>query len=229
MVTWTVPPMWKGGECFILGGGPSIPHQFGVPEDVIEAVTTRVQKPSAYSPYLEPIHDKHVIGVNNVYQIGRWVGVLFFGDCAWYNVHRPALAEWTGLKVTCCNRFENRKPKTMEGIKYLGKDMNHRQGISSDPTKVSWNNNSGAAAVSLAAHFGAKRIILLGFDMSLNGKGVSHWHGSHGNKKPPSFNRHKLGFPVIAAEAKARNIEILNASPNSTLDMFPKVHIKELL
>ena len=107
--------------------------------------------------------------------------------------------------------------------------MNHRQGISPDPTKVSWNSNSGAAAISLAAHFGVKRIILLGFDMSFNGKGVSHWHGSHGNEKPPPFRKHMLGFPVIAAEAKDRNIEIINASLGSALTEFPKVHVKELL
>lgn len=44
--------------------------------------------------------------------------------------------------------------------------------------------NSGQRAIQLAAHFGAERIILLGYDCSLeNG---THWHGNHpdGLKNP---------------------------------------------
>ena len=35
---WFVPRMWNDGECWILGGGSSLPRQFGVPESVIEKV-----------------------------------------------------------------------------------------------------------------------------------------------------------------------------------------------
>ena len=227
---WRVPPMWEDGECWVIGGGPSVPRQFDVPEDVVQDVMSGRRRPSAYSDYLSPLHDRHVIGVNNAYQIGNWIDAVFFGDCAWYLAHRQALAAFPGLKVTCCRRFDGRTREQSEGVKYLAKDAEHRNGISSDPTAVSWNSNSGAAAISLAAHFGVRRIILLGFDMALDEKMVSHWHGSHGAGSPkPPFSRHLRGFPAIAQDAASREIEILNASPSSAIAEFPKVQARGLL
>lgn len=228
---WKVPKIWEGATCFIVGGGSSLPKQFGVPEEVIGNVISRRERPSAYSKYLKPLHNKHVIGVNNAYQIGSWIDALFFGDCSWYLVHKNSLSKWPGLKVTCCPRFESRSKKESESIKFLKKDS-RRWGLSNNPSTVCWNSNSGAAAISLAVHFGAKRIVLLGFDMNMEGV-TSHWHGSHGHpgdkvKKPP-FKRHLRGFPAIAEEAKQKGVEILNANLNSTIDVFQKVTLEDVL
>jgi hypothetical protein len=237
---WTAPPLWQDGECWIIGGGPSIAKQFGIPKDVVKAVANRTQLPSAYSDFLAPIHGKHVIGINNVYQIGTWIDVLFFGDCSWFMVHQKKLSEWPGLKVTCCNRFERKPVDLSESIKYLGRDKGHKKGISRRTSFVSWNDNSGAASISMAAHFGVKRIILLGFDMRIEDikSGLTHWHGSHGNPRDiknkrdrikRTYNRHLMGFGPIAHDAKKRGIEIINASPESSITDFPKVKLKELL
>jgi len=232
---WKAPAIWKDGTAFILGGGTSLPRVFGTPEDVIKRVMTG-GNPNEYSAYLAPLHDKHVIGVNNTYRIGDWIDVLFFGDCGWYIMHKNAIANFPKLKVTCCDRFANRPIEQSEGIKYLAKDRQKTRGISNDPTTVSWNNNSGSAAISLAFHFGAKRIILLGFDMALDANNVSHWHGSHlpagqrvKPRKAPPFKRHMMGFPIIAEDAKKLGLTILNASPISAITEFPKIDIKELL
>jgi hypothetical protein len=220
--------MWRDGECWILAGGPSVPEQFSVPKEIIRKVSSKEMLPSAYSEYLAPIHWKHVIGINNAYQIGPWIDVLFFGDCAWYLAHRLGLLKFPGVKVTCCRRFVKRKREESEGIHYVTRDPDHRTGISVRPSRVGWNQNSGAAAISLAVHFGVKRIILLGFDMRVAG-GNSHWHGNHGNKKPPPFKKHMQGFPDIARDAKRRGVEIINASPKSEIKCFPRVSVKELL
>ena len=225
---WTAPELWPDGECWIIGGGPSMARQFGVPEDVVQKVMTGEYRPSALSPHLTPIHDKHVIAVNNAYMIGTWIDVEFFGDSAWYLVHRKKLAEWPGLKVSCAPREGS---LTKDGIKYLAKDRHRRFGISRDKTKVSWNANSGAAAISMAAHFGAKRIILLGFDMKLDKANVSHWHGAHspGKKAKNPFPRHLKGFKAISEDAKAMGIEIINASPDSAIVEFPRVSLEVLI
>lgn len=210
--------------------------QFAIPPEVVAKVRSGALPPSAYSPFLAPLHDKHVIGINNAYLLGPWIDCVFFGDCAWYLVHRKALAKFPNLKVTCCPRFANRPLKDMEGIKYLAKgggrgiagSPGKLHGISDNPGKVAWNSNSGAAAISLAAHFGVKRIVLLGFDMALE-SGSSHWHRGHGAKKPPPFARHLRGFPAIAEDAARLGIEILNASPNSAIESFRKVGLKEIL
>lgn len=225
---WKVPRAWEGSECWIIGGGPSIPRLFHVPEPLISDIEKKAIGPEYYSKYMQPIHDKHVIGVNNAYQIGNWIDVLFFGDCPWYRVHRYNLAQFPGLKVTCCPRFAGKEKKESEGIKYLQKDKTRRYGISDNPRKVAWNSNSGAAAISLAVHFGVRRIYLLGFDMKIQGS-ETHWHGGHGNKNAPPFRKHLKGFPDIAKDAKNRNVEIINVSPSSAIMCFPKRKLEDVL
>jgi hypothetical protein len=225
---WTVPKMWDGGECFIIGGGASIVSQFNIPQELVEQVKENKTMAHLYSPYMKALHNKHIIGVNNAFMLGDWVDCCFFGDCAWYLVYRLNLAKFVGLKVTCCPRFAEKPEKRCEGVKYLAKDSK-RYGITDNLSGVSWNHNSGAAAISLAVHFGVKRIILLGFDMCLNDEKVSHWHGTHGNKKPPPFPRHLKGFPAIADDASKLGVEILNASLTSAIEVFTKRPIKDLL
>lgn len=230
---WTVPKLWDGGECWIIGGGTSMPRQFHIPLDIINQVSTGKLPYTAYLPYLEPLKDKHVIGINNAYRLGSIIDVCFFGDCSWYLVHRIALASFDGLKVTCCNRFRQRSEKEMEGIKYLAKDKQVNHGISTNPQCVAWNNNSGAAAISLAHHLGVKRIYLLGFDMKLdNDKRFSHWHGSHNHAKKnfvPPFARHLKGFPSIAKHAQNLGLEIINTNPDSAIKEFKVVQVDEIL
>ena len=225
--------MWNGGTCYILGGGWSLARQFGVPENLIKKLENHTAPPSELSPYLEPLHDKHCIGINKAYQIGPWIDVVFFGDCNWYVPEREALAKFPGLKVTCCPRFGNRPPRDPEQIRYMEKDSKKNMGISEENGKVAWNKNSGAAAVSLAYHLGVKKIVLLGFDMKNGPKEVSHWFGAHGNptakKKIRSpYERHLPGFGTIAKDAKRLGLEIINASPDSAIDCFTKMPVTGL-
>jgi hypothetical protein len=228
---WTVPPLWDSGACFILGGGPSVPRQFNIPNDIVAKVMAGELPASTYSPYFEAIHNKHVIGINNAYMIGTWIDISFFGDAGWYVIHRLGIAKFPNLKVTCCNRFADRPAKAMEGIKYLKKDKEAVQGISKNKSAVAWNNNSGAASISLAVHLGVKKIYLLGFDMSLDKNQISHWHGTHNREKKivPPFWRHLRGFPLIAEQAKELGVQIFNCSNQSAIKDFPIMTVEEAL
>ena len=209
-----------------------MPRQFGIPEPLIHDVQSKAVPVSKYSDYMKSIQDKHIIGINNAYRLGPWLDVLFFGDCSWYLLHRKEIANWPGLKVSCCPRFSNER-QTLEHIKFLQKDQHKKLGISTNRSTVVWNFNSGAASISLAIHFGVKKIYLLGFDMSEMGSQV-HWHGPHRDRvknthaKPP-FNRHLRGFPTIAKDAKSLGVEIYNVSPNSAIEEFPKITLEEAL
>jgi hypothetical protein len=238
---WKVPPIWEDGEVWILGGGSSVIRQFNIPEEVVNDVFNKVKPPSAYSPYMGAIHKKHVIGINVAFLIGDWIDVCFFGDGKSFRQNKENLASWPGLKVTC-----NPGLIKVPWVKYLERDSAHPYGISSKLDSVSWNLNSGSAAVSIAANAGAKRIILLGFDMKLGDGGGKHWHrlynptfsskeitnlrkiGFRHEIKMP-FERHLRGFPQMAKDAQARGIEIINACPESAITVFPKCNVKDLL
>lgn len=237
---WQVPHIWEGGEVWILGGGPSLTKQFDISDKIVQDVRKGISPPTIYSPYMESIHNKHVIGINVAYLIGDWIDMVFFGDNKFFQIHKERLAVWPGLKVSCHGGVQN-----ISWVKFLGRDSSCPRGISSNPKTVSWNCNSGSAAISVAANAGAKRIILVGFDMNKDNNGHKHWHdlyrgeptagvvagnrtnvlGHHG----PPFDRHLRGFVEIARHAKERGIEILNANPDSAITQFPKYNVKEIL
>jgi hypothetical protein len=178
------------------------------------------------------IHKKHVIGVNVSYLIGDWIDIAFFGDSGFFLQQQEGLAKFEGLKVCCHPNIEKHK-----WIKYLPRNTNKTRGISDNPYSVCWNHNSGSAAISLAAHAGAKRIILVGFDMKLDNQSKQHWHDLYGRiannrqKKAPvmPFHRHLRGFADIAKDARNMGIEIINACPDSAIVQFPKCSVKDLL
>jgi hypothetical protein len=240
-MNWEVPRIWEGGDVWILGGGPSVTKQFDIPDTLVQEVMNGVSPPSIYSPYMEVIHKKHVIGINAAYLIGTWIDMVFFGDNKFFLPHKDRLAAWPGLKVTCHDGI-----KGYDWVKFLGRDGNHPKGITPNPNMISWNAHSGGAAISVAANAGAKRIILLGFDMTLNGNGEKNWHklyaeeptsvvpaGRRGQPRDPRkslpFHKHLLGFPYIAKDARMRGIEIINISPDSAIVEFPKMTLKEFL
>jgi len=228
---WQVPRIWEGGDVWIIGGGPSVPKQFDIPDKVIQSVI-RGTSPSVYSPYMSSIHDKHTIGINVAYLLGDWIDFVFFGDSGFLLKHQHALANFQGLKISC-----HPKADSLSWVKFVARDKSHAQGISSNPMRVSWNGNSGAAAISIAVHTGAKRVILLGFDMKVNEEDNQHWHDIYQRgttmdqkrRRKMPFHRHLRGFPQIARDAKQMGVEILNASPDSAIECFQKVTVKELL
>jgi hypothetical protein len=158
--------------------------------------------------------------------------MVFFGDMGFFLKYKHMLAQFPGIKVSC-------NPETAKHpwVKTMARDTKWAKGIASTPGKVSWNHNSGSAAITVAAQAGAKRIYLLGFDMGLNGHEQQHWHdiyhhmGGRNPKKPHllPFDRHLSGFPFIAKDAKSWGIEIINVCPESRITQFPKVSLKEVI
>jgi hypothetical protein len=230
-MSWVVPKIWENGDVWILGGGPSVTKQFGIPDSIVKAVIDKKAFPNAYSPYMEGIHNKHVIGINVAYLIGDWIDMIYFGDHGFFNNHIEGLANFPGLKISSHPQIEK-----VPWVKFIPRDLSKRWGISKNPNQIIWNGNSGGAAISIAANTGAKRIILVGFDMKLDDTtSMRHWHDLYNNgpesatKNKLPFEKHKKGFKQIIWDARARGIEILNASPDSAITELPKVTVKELL
>lgn len=204
---WTAPRLWPDGECFILGGGPSL-------EEVD----------------LSLLEGKRVIAVNNAYELGAW-DVLLYGDCGWPTYegtekkpHKEILLQWAGLKVHPCQNAEK-----LPGIKTMPR-RNRPNGICRNPQKLAWNLNSGACAINLAFHFGVKRIVLLGFDLQ-EVDGRHNWHMDHPHADRAKFNpyeRFRQPFPDIARDLEELGVECLNATPGSALDVFPIVTLGEV-
>jgi hypothetical protein len=229
---WTVPKIWENQECWILGGGPSLTEQFQIPKTIVDQVRAGELPPAAYNPYLEQIHKKCVIGINIAMFFGGWVDIGFFGDNKFYEGYKKYFDTVSGLIIGCApilskvNVFADWEARY---VKYIKIHRDVIDGICGNPSYVYWNRNSGAAAISLCHHLGVKRIVLVGFDMTLNDKQQQHWHGLYPKAATLPFGSHMRGFDQISIDAKRMGIEILNASPNSKITQFKKVSVKELL
>jgi len=91
--------------------------------------------------------------------------------------------------------------------------------------------NSGFQALNLAVQFGAKRIVLVGYDMRVDA-GL-HWHGAHphglNNPSAGSVMRWAATLDAQAPLLKRLGVEVLNASPVSALKAYPKVRLEDVL
>jgi len=89
--------------------------------------------------------------------------------------------------------------------------------------------NSGFQAFNLAVQFSSTKIILVGFDMRID-RGV-HWHGKHNrglcNPRPPTIKHWIDRLDGEAEKLKALGVDVVNASPDSALQAYPKLSIEE--
>jgi hypothetical protein len=206
--TWRAPRLWPGEECFILGGGPSLTQADA-----------------------DKLNGRRVVVVNQSYRLAMWADVLFYGDCRWINPNREALLTFGGLKVTTCRRHTQEPGVHVITRKDTG-------GLSLDPGSIVWNLSSGACAINLAFHFGVKRIVLLGFDMQKvplaegeTGRTPYNFHADYqvqGEKHNP-YPRFLRTFPALARDLAAQNVEVVNATPESALTIWPARSLDEVL
>lgn len=226
MIFDRIAAKWRGESVWILGGGSSLPHSFNVPKATITKVQKGKLPVDAFSKYLSPLEKAKVIGVNAAYLLGSVVDIVFFGDKAFWNINQDALREH-GAEIVSCNSYFALQQNKNKEVTVVQKDRERRFGIGGDRTKVCWNNNSGAAAINLAVHLGAKRIYLVGFDM--HSKQGRHFHNEYQMHKDPPYERHLLGFPQIKKDADALGVEIINCNPDSAITSFPTMTVQEAL
>lgn len=88
--------------------------------------------------------------------------------------------------------------------------------------------SSGEGALALAIHYGATRVVLLGYDAQHTG-GLKHWHPDHpGMGNAGAAARWPDHFRLLARQIGAA-VEVINASRVSALDAFPRMNLEDAL
>ena len=163
-----------------------------------------------------------VIAINNCYILAPWAHMLYACDYRWWRHYRP---EFYGLKV--CPHLGAAKEF---GLIYI--EGKAKSGLSLTKDCIHYGGNSGFQALNIAVLAGAKRIILLGFDMQPDGSGRMHWHPDHtriGNPQRNSFNRWLRAFHEAAPQLTQAGVEVLNCTRQTALDVFPRVSLEDAL
>lgn len=133
-----------------------------------------------------------------------------------------------GLKLSV-DRLCQRRPWNVKQV-LLDKPANDKLELLKFGT-VGWGGNGGFHCLNLAVQFIPKKIILIGFDMTL-AYGV-HWHGPHprgmNNPKERSVARWRLVLDAAAPLIAQLGISVINTSSISALQNYPKMPILEAI
>lgn len=103
-------------------------------------------------------------------------------------------------------------------------------GLSTNPTGLMTGQNSGYQAINLAILAGARRVLLLGFDMQLGPGGKEHWFGAH----PVGTHEHTFSamlhnFRRMARVLQKMDVEVINCTRGGVLDAFPRADLEQTL
>jgi hypothetical protein len=103
-------------------------------------------------------------------------------------------------------------------------------GVMKQGNAIYLGGNSGYQAVGLALHFGARRVILLGYDMQNTG-GRTHFHGNHeklGNPLPDRYPEWRRQFSATNRELP-EGVQIVNSTRQTALTCFARVPLDQAL
>ena len=186
---------WDGETVVCIGSGPSLSR------DDVEYLKGKAR----------------VIAISDNYKLADFADILYSCDFKWWNWHEGA-PEFKGLRmsqdVKACEKY---------GLHYI----EGRAGsvFSTDQSYINHGANSGFQAINVAYLKGAKRIILIGYDMQFSNN-KRHWFGDH----PDDIHSHYVPWLAVFRKAAAQNlVEIINCTKQTALDAFPCAPLREIL
>ena len=218
-MNYAVPKIWQGQTCVILAGGPSLKDQDLSPL-------------TALHPWPK------VIAINDSWKLRPYANVLYFVDGAWWQRQMDENA----FSLDGAVRFHDLIYKG-NWIKGGAGFDNHPQikqlaftgqvGLEENPQALRHGSNSGHSAINLAYLFGAKRIVLLGYDMCCV-PGRAHWHDRQDGWGPEYFqtvlqNEFLPLFAYLVEPLRRAGVEVINATPGSALKLWPYLPLGEAL
>lgn len=144
-----------------------------------------------------------VVAVSDAYTLAPQARAVVSTDSAWWAAH-PHAVEHPGRKFCAAPSFQ-----PVLGVERL---------------PVATHTNSGLLGVMVAIKLGAKRVLLLGFDM----------HGEHyfGQHAAPLKNTTEMRFQQFRRQFAAyrpMGVEIINCTPGSELTCYPRGELESYL
>jgi hypothetical protein len=210
-----IAPEWGEATAVLFGGGPSLTVE------QVEQVRTAREAGKV-----------RVIAINDAYRLAPFADVCYFADSEWWGWHkdRPEFRAFAGQKCSIADSGANITDKEVH-ILLNANGRGHSFGLSLDPKQIVTGRNSGYQALNIAILAGAKTILLLGFDArEPTATSKSHWFGDHPRIEPvAAYAEYRKAFSAGESAIDAAGVRVLNCSPGSAIDSFPKMDLTEAL
>jgi hypothetical protein len=198
-------PDWSGQDVAIIASGPS-----------------------AKSAGVALLNGRmRVIAIKKNIEIAPFADVVYGCDGPWWRSVR-GLPDFKGLKLAydegVCSEFG------LQRVEIPDKKSNDL--LLGEVGKVGAAGNSGFQALNLAVQFGAKRILLVGFEASI--RSGDHWYGRNnwsGANNPDDrlCARWCRAMDDAADVLEGLGIEVINTAPFSQIRKFKKMSIEQAL
>jgi hypothetical protein len=205
-----------GGTVAIIGTGPSLK---------LQQIETARRKGFT------------LFGCNNVWELTELAVHYACNEAWWERYWSPVLAATSAEKWTC-----NPAAAKKYGLNWVAEK--NARGLSTDPSVIHHGHGSGYTLLNIAYLLGAERIVLLGYDMKYApdynghaqqiGESQRHYFGEypdelqHWPKMRVKNGVHEELVELYRSVAAQGLVEIINCTPASAIDCFPRVGIDAL-
>jgi hypothetical protein len=203
-VTW---PDWSGETAVIVGTGPSANAE---PLDIIRGRA-------------------RVIVIKSTWRLAPWADVLYGIDRGWW-IANKGVPSFKGLRVspspTICRIYPEVREIRLKARAHL---ITGKTGVIGCGLK-SGGGHSGFQAINLAVQFGATRVLLVGFDMTL--RGGAHWSKDYRGVSKPDAGRvetWRREMDECAPQFRTLGIEVINCAMASALTAYRKQPLGEAI
>lgn len=192
---------WAGKTCVIAASGPSLAvEQLAAIPDSAKLIVT-----------------------NTTFRLASFADVVFGVDFLWWKTYYQEVAR-AGLADKCwtCDQAAVERYH-IRYIRNIARDGLGKRDLCTQ-------GNSGMAAINLAYLFGARRIILLGFDFKLGSNGEKHWHEDHPAPlvQKSQFEEWQHKGRKLANDLMDEGCEVTNCTPGTALMLWPTADIREV-
>ncbi len=170
----------------------------------------------------ELLVDKNVLSINRAFQKVPWAMATFWTDSRFYKWYAKELKRFKGVKIAC--RWSQLYTDDVIFARSTGGN-----GIDDYPYHIRAGNNSGYAALNVAFHLGAKKIYLLGYDMSSSDKQGTHWHSGYVTAHNHDIYERAMikDFSRVNEAYRKKGINVYNANLDSAMSFVEKCSIED--
>lgn len=198
-------PDWSGETAVIVGTGPSAKD---APLDHARGLA-------------------RAITVKSAWRLAPWCDVILGIDKGWW-LANSGVPEFKGLKVTPSPTAARVFGLRQVRLKARAEILTGETGVLGCGLRTG-GGHSGFQAINLAIQFGAKKIVLVGFDMTL--AGGAHWNSDYRGVGKPDAGRvesWRVALDGCAGQFKALGVDVMVVGA-SALTAYPKMTLAEAL
>lgn len=195
-----IPKLWPESVIVCVGSGPSLTIA-----DILTAQDAGAK----------------ILAINTAYQYVPYaLDALLAADAKWWDWHRDAVALPHPVKFCL-------QPTPYPAVTML--QWTTGTGLDMDPSRVRGGGHGGYAAINLAVHLGAAKIILLGYDLAPAVDGADHCHPPHPDGSHLHYAHRRAIYQTLLEPLSALGVTILNASRRTAVPAIPRVTLDEAL